>query len=218
MDRKYAILLCSAAVTALATWFGVPVVQKAYRKSKAEKLLNATVQEQTKLEQLIRRARKKTNACGFVMKGRAETAPFLAEIDDSSAHLKGIDSKMKQANADFNAGRYNSVRLSLDAVFGLDDGKRRQTPSGVARREQADLWQKVIKALDKRIALRGNVIENEWFLKARLKKPYEPGIVEKGDELALLPDKYLRTVQQPRSKPCQTPTACKAHRRTRKTG
>jgi len=188
------VIIPAALVLALAGGaVSFPYIQTAYKKHKAKNLIVSAEKEFADFRVTLNNAKQIVKNNEFLMTGPEETAPLYAEIKDSESYIEGLEEALSDAKSDFSTKDYDDVRRALDPKFGLKN-QTRATPAGIIMREKNDLQQKVINYCNEKRNARNAVVDNEWYLKARLKKPMQPGIIEKTGELAEIPPKFFNMI------------------------
>ena len=193
LSKKVIIPTAIAAVLGIGA-LSFPFLQTLYKKHKADNLVAALDKSSKTLETTITDSTNCMSTNSFLMPNKSETDPMHAEIADSQKHLKLVVAQIPKANSLFAAKKYDEVRKLLDSEFGLEEGKTRQTPIGIATRETNELKARTLNPCIKRRAMRDEAISNEWFLKARLKKPYTTRSPERSGDIAELPGNYFQLI------------------------
>ncbi len=193
LNKKIVIPAIGVAIAAVGA-VSFPHLKEAYKKSKADTEITETSKEIENLKHKYSVADNSLKSNMFLMTGPDEVAPLLSEVTDSSQKLHDLEQRLLSAKVDFRNEKYDKVREQLNDTFNLEDGKERVTPKSIALAEQKDLETKVIGYCDVKHGLRDSVVNNEWFLKARLKKPYMNGMIERTEDFAEIPDSLFKMV------------------------
>lgn len=190
--KKLAKLLAASLVLSATGWLSFPYIQTAYKRYQADKLIEATADESSKLENKIKETERLVKNNSFLLLAD-EKAHTQKELIDSENKLNEIRNELSYNKKMFVSGAYDSVRENLDSKFGLKKG-RRTTLIDKTGKEISDL-QVVSDFCSKKRNLRDSVYSNELFLKARLKKPYKhEEMLEKTYELSLIPDEFFKLI------------------------
>ncbi|MBW3016864.1 hypothetical protein KY316_00695 [Candidatus Woesearchaeota archaeon] len=176
--------LAAFAAFSAASAVAWPHISNYWQKRKATQAIAEADSSADSLKARIEAAKKKVEDTKTLFLDNEEAMNVTIEIEDSEAKLAGIEALAAQAKNDFANGCYRKVRQDIEYT--------EQNPSAIARAEDEDLMSKVIKFCSTLKATRNENIINEWYLKARLKKPIEGA--EKPEELKDLPDNYLRLI------------------------
>lgn len=165
-------IFAGVTLAAIIGAVGVPMIQTAYSKSKAEDLIEETKKESVNLCKLVEESRNSIKGTDFLMV-QGETIDLWNEVEDSDRKLSSIHQAVEESEHLFNEEKYDKIRMKLSPDYEMEEGKTRFTPKENALAEQKDLRSKVLKICNYKLKLRNEVWRgNELFLKARLKKPY----------------------------------------------
>jgi hypothetical protein len=138
---------------------------------------------------------KCVKSVAFLMTSDAEKAPLLYAVEEGKTRLSVTKMVMSNVEKNLKGESYFDVRVALDGELCLKEEEQpRNTPKSLAVRYQDELRQKVLNYCKTKLASRDAVIDNEWYLKARLKKPLAPGLTERPEDLGKLPEKYYAMI------------------------
>jgi len=186
-SNKKLIALVTSALFALGGIISFPYLKTAYQKHSANTLIESTSQDLETLKKTYSNAVNIIENNKFLMTGPEEIAPLYAELEDTLKKTVQIKETLQETKNEFQSKDYDIVRETLDPKFGLKS-KTRITPSIIAKEEKGDLDTKVIRICQEKREARDTTVNNEWYLKARLKKPLTPDNME---EVKVIPKKFI---------------------------
>lgn len=190
VSRK-SILYVAGALLGLATAISFPFFNKAYKSYRAETLIKETEKSISDLERKIQVSRERLAENRFLLL-QVEADPYDVEITDSSNKIPELKDSLTQASDQFKSKNYDKTRKILDPKFGLKKGESRTTAKIIADSEIKDLETKVVNPLKDRRLTRDQVVRNEFYLRARLKKPLYK--IEKLEELTDMPNDLYQLI------------------------
>lgn len=183
MTKDKKILCGIAALLAVVAIVGFSI--SFYRQYRASCLLEEANKEMSKLKDTINLARSSLKNNFFLMTGPEETDPLDKEIAEVEEAVNGLEAAIASAKSTFSSGKHVEVREALESE---------NSPIRKSISYQDRLRSKVIQYCNGKRNKRDTTVSNEWFLKARLKKPIDGTFQERPEELQNMPPQFFAMI------------------------
>jgi hypothetical protein len=183
-DDKRARIKCVLGFVAAATALTLVIYGGVliYKKCKADRLLEEAGKATEDLRGVIVHSRNCIKNNKFLMTGPAETAPLVKEVEEVDESLVAVEASLFAIKSSRSIGNIDAVNDSLESA---------SSPIKRAAELSGRLRSKVIGYCNEKRSRRDAAVDNEWFLKARLKKPIDPTLQEKPEDLQDMPTKFF---------------------------
>ena len=189
IGKKIAVIGSLALASVIAS---IPI-NRAYQKSSARHLLRQTENKFQALESRIKKAELLVNNNSFLFADKREEETLRRTIEEAKSSSYGISNSLSGNFRLLNTGDYSFVRSNLDSSFGLPKGQTREAPLAIIQ-YNADNIENVVSLCNNLRKSRDSVIANEFYLKARLRKPLASALGESPEDLSGMPLKYLSLI------------------------
>lgn len=189
LNNKKLLGCIVGASLGIVTLLSIPSCYTAYQKNNARSLIEQTSKDLGVLENKTIKAEQALKDNSFLFSNKRDEEGLKTKIEEVKNNFYVFSNSITGNKRLFEMGEYILVRSNLDSGFqSLKDVPRLVARDSIA--EEMEKIEQVILFCTNLRNSRDNVIANEFYLKARLKKPLKSNLGEAPEDISDMPQKY----------------------------